>query len=154
MERLEIYTDGASRGNPGHAGIGVVIFDGGGKVLEKFGEYIGRATNNIAEYKGLIAGLKRAKKYLPCSLSLYLDSELVVKQIKGEYRTKDEALKGYFEFARQLLSEFEKFQIKHIPRENNTTADKLANASIDEAVSRNKLDPVKQLTFNFQDNDL
>ena len=146
---LEIFTDGASRGNPGHAGIGIVVFGKNRKVLDKYGEYIGRTTNNVAEYKGLISGLKCAKKYLPCSVSLFLDSELVVKQIRGEYRTKDEALKAYFEFAKQLLSEFERYKISHIPREKNKDADALANMAIDKAFEKKQLAPEQQLSFKF-----
>jgi len=146
---LKIFTDGASRGNPGHSGIGIVILDKSGNLLEQFGEYIGHATNNIAEYKGLISALKRARKYLPCSVSLFLDSELVVKQLKREYRTKDETLKAYFEFVNQLLEEFEKYQIQYIPREKNKAADKLANQAIDKAAEKKQLTPDKQLTFKF-----
>ena len=146
---IEIYTDGASRGNPGHAGTGIVILDKNGKVLDQFGEYIGKATNNVAEYKGLISALKKAKKYLPCSVSLMLDSELVVRQIKGEYRTKDETLKAYLEFASQLLSEFDRYEVKHIPREKNKAADRLANQAIDRAALKNELVSDSQLTFKF-----
>ena len=146
---IEIYTDGASRGNPGHAGTGIVILDKNGKVLDQFGEYIGKATNNVAEYKGLISALKRAKKYLPCSATLMLDSELVVRQIKGEYRAKDETLKAYLEFANQLLSEFDKYEVKHIPREKNKAADRLANQAIDRAALEKELVSDSQMTFRF-----
>lgn len=146
---LKIFTDGASRGNPGHSGVGVVILDKSGNMLEQYGEYIGHATNNIAEYKGLISALKKAKKYIPCSVNLFLDSELVVKQLKGEYKTKDETLRAYFEFVNQLLDAFEKYQIQHIPREKNKTADKLANQAIDKAAEKKQLTPDSQLTFKF-----
>ena len=146
---LEIYTDGASRGNPGHAGIGIIVQDKNGKVIEQFGEYIGQATNNVAEYKGLISGLKIAKKYLPCSIILHLDSELIVRQLLREYKTKDETLRAYFEFANLMLSEFDRFEIKYIPREKNKAADKLANLAIDKAAKKKQLVPEKQLLFEF-----
>ncbi len=146
---LEIYTDGASRGNPGHAGIGVVIKDKDGKVLESYGEYIGRSTNNIAEYKALISALRTARKFVPCEVRLFLDSELVVRQVLGQYRTKDEALKAYREFVNQLSGEFERFEINYIPREKNKAADKLANKALDEAAEKKQLAPERQLTFEF-----
>ncbi len=146
---LEIYTDGASRGNPGHAGIGIIILDKNGKIIEQSGEYIGQTTNNVAEYKGLVSGLKIAKKYLPCSVTVHLDSELVVRQLQGKYRTKDQTLKAYFEFANQMLSEFEKFEIKYVPREENKAADKLANQAIDNAADKKQLVPKSQLMFKF-----
>ena len=131
--KIRVYTDGASRGNPGCGGIGVVVRSDGGNVLEEFCEYVGKCTNNVAEYKGLIAGLKLAKKYSPSSVSLHLDSELVVLQIKGKYRVKDETLKAYHEFARELISGLEDFSINYIPRESNKEADILANRAIDTA---------------------
>jgi len=144
---LEIFTDGASRGNPGHAGIGIIILDKTGKLLEQYGEYIGKATNNVAEYKGLISALKKAKKYLPCTISIKLDSELVVRQVNRQYKTKDETLKAYFEFASQLLSEFDGFEIKYIPREQNQAADRLANKAIDAAAEQKQLVSDAQLSF-------
>ncbi|MCX5782020.1 MAG: ribonuclease HI family protein [Elusimicrobia bacterium] len=146
---LEIYTDGASRGNPGHAGIGIIILDKNGKIIEQSGEYIGQTTNNVAEYKGLVSGLKIAKKYLPCSVTVHLDSELVVRQLQGKYRTKDQTLKAYFEFANQMLSEFDKFEIKYVPREKNKAADKLANQAIDKAANKKQLVPESQLMLKF-----
>lgn len=129
---LKIYTDGAARGNPGPAGIGVVLYNETGEVLEKHFRYLGNTTNNVAEYSALIAGMERARKYLPCSIQFYLDSELVVQQMKGKYRVKNETLSGYFATARKLSLEFQRVNFTHIPREKNSIADALANQAIDE----------------------
>jgi ribonuclease HI len=128
------YTDGGARGNPGPAGIGVVIKDSNGKVIRDFSGFIGRATNNEAEYQSLIKGLELA---LDCGLNdckAWMDSELVVKQINGEYRVKKKELKILWLQARSLIGEFEKFELSHIKRENNQEADALVNQAIDASV--------------------
>lgn len=132
MKKIIIYTDGGARNNPGPAGIGVVIYDEKGKILEKHKEYIGEATNNFAEYTALITALKRAKKFEPEEIECRLDSELVVKQVRGEYKTKDAKLRVLVEEVRQLTF-FRPIAFKHIPRAQNSLADKLVNEAIDEA---------------------
>ncbi|MCB4792582.1 MAG: ribonuclease HI family protein [Elusimicrobia bacterium] len=134
--KINIYTDGASRGNPGPGGIGVLLCDENNNVLEESKEFIGEATNNIAEYKALLRGLELAKKYIPCSLEMHLDSELVCKQMLGLYRVRDENLSRYFENAQGILKEFEKVDFKYIPREQNKSADRLANQAINLATAK------------------
>ncbi len=131
--KLEIFTDGAARGNPGPAAIGVVVFNEEKTVIEEYKECIGDTTNNTAEYKALIAGLKVAKKYVPCSISFRLDSDLVVHQMNGQWRVRDENLAVLFGQAKALLSDFEKVEFKYVPREQNKLADKLANQALDSA---------------------
>lgn len=131
--KIVIYTDGGARNNPGPAGIGIAIYDGGGALLETFKKYIGKATNNVAEYRALIIGLKRAKKYQPKEIECRLDSELVVRQIVGDYKTKDPKMKELLEEVRNLTF-FQPVQFCHIPRSENKLADKLVNEAIDEAV--------------------
>ena len=135
---INIYTDGAARGNPGPGGIGVLLCDQNDKVLEEAKEYIGTATNNVAEYKALLHGLELAKKYLPCSVQVHLDSELVCKQMLGLYRVKDGNLMKLFEEAKNIAAGFEKVDFKYIPREQNKSADRLANQAINLATNTNK----------------
>jgi ribonuclease HI len=131
---MTIYgnTDGASRGNPGESGIGVILRDAKGNVLFSGSGYIGKATNNVAEYEALIACLRKAQSLDCKKLIVQSDSELMVKQLRGEYRVKDKKLQKYFQHAKQLLSSatFD-FQIIHIEREKNRDADLLANDGID-----------------------
>lgn len=126
------YTDGAARGNPGESGIGVVFKDEKGAVLTKICGYIGEATNNVAEYQALIACLKNATKTKCSRLVVHSDSELMVRQLLGEYKVKDSNLKLLFQKVHKLLAKapFE-FEIKHVGRESNREADKLANLGID-----------------------
>lgn len=131
MQKIILHTDGGSRNNPGPAGIGVVISDGEGNVLETYKEYIGEATNNIAEYSALVTGLRRAQKYEPEEIECRLDSELVVKQISGEYKAKDANMREYLGQVRELTF-FKNVIFKHIPREQNKLADKLVNEALDE----------------------
>lgn len=129
--RLVMFTDGASRGNPGEAGIGVVIKDEGGKVIKRIARYLGRATNNQAEYTALLDGLKAAKELGAEGLQVYADSELLVKQIRGEYKVKNPELQKMNLIARSLIEKFPAFVITYIPREKNSMADSLANEAID-----------------------
>lgn len=124
---LTLYVDGAARGNPGEAGIGVVIMDRQGNTLFRLGQYIGRATNNQAEYKGLIAGLEEALALGGEELVVYTDSQLMERQIKGQYRVKDKILQGHHNRACHLLRSFRSYRIEHIPREKNQEADRLAS---------------------------
>jgi len=126
-----INIDGGSRGNPGLAGAGVVIKSADdGTVLHQAGIYLGQATNNVAEYQGLIEGLRRAKKLAATHVEVFSDSELLVRQMNGEYRVKNEGLKPLYEKANSLTANFEKFCISHIRREQNTQADEMANKAM------------------------
>lgn len=128
---LILHTDGASRGNPGEAGIGALIEDGDGQVVGKVARYMGTATNNQAEYSALIEGLKAAIELGADRVEIYADSELVVKQINGLYRVKNPDLQERHAEARALLSKFGGHLVKYIPREKNKEADALANEAID-----------------------
>lgn len=131
--KIKLFTDGAARGNPGPAAIGIVIYGENDEVLEQQCRYLGTATNNVAEYEALCAGLELAKKYLPCGIHVHMDSELVVKQMLGSYRVKNEHLLGYFQKANRLKSPFETVSFTHVPREMNKLADRLANQALDNA---------------------
>lgn len=132
---LIAYIDGASRGNPGESGIGVVIKDEQRNTIDKIFGYIGKATNNVAEYTALITCLKRVKRLNLDSLTIYSDSELLVRQIQGKYKVRSEQLKELYSKVQKLLKEAEyKFTIRHIDREANKEADQLANAGIDQQV--------------------
>ena len=122
--------DGGSRGNPGPSGVGVVILDANGKRLKEVSKYIGEATNNIAEYNALLYGLEEALMLRIDEIVVNLDSELVVKQLAGDYRVKDPGLKPLFERAMNMLKSFKSFEIRHIDREKNKEADKLVNRAI------------------------
>lgn len=128
---LEIYTDGGSRGNPGPAAAAVVIRDQQGKPILEAGYFLGKATNNVAEYKGLILALEAAGKIDADDVSIYMDSELIVRQITGEYRVKDATLAQLFERAQRLLLKFDSWRIKHVRREQNKRADALVNKALD-----------------------
>ncbi|MGA2193427.1 MAG: ribonuclease HI family protein [Nitrospirota bacterium] len=128
---VRIYTDGASRGNPGQAGAGVVIEDENGYILRRVARYLGRATNNQAEYEALLTGLSEAAELGASEVSVFADSELLIKQMKGEYRVKNAELKEKFDTARRALEAFGKVSFRHIPREKNAEADALANEAID-----------------------
>jgi len=129
-KRIEIYVDGGSRGNPGPSGVGVVILDAAGKRLKEISKYIGETTNNIAEYNALLYGLEEALILRIDEIVVNLDSELVAKQLTGDYRVKDPGLKPLFERAMNMLKSFKSFEIRHIEREKNKEADKLVNRAI------------------------
>ena len=126
-KHLAIYIDGASRGNPGPAGIGVVIRDEEGKLLLRSSRGIGTATNNVAEYRALIAALTEAAAFSPAHVEVFSDSELLVRQVRGEYRVKNADLKKLFEKVKALLSPLGSFTISHVAREENREADRLAS---------------------------
>lgn len=130
--RYRLYTDGACRGNPGHGSSGAVLQDMEGTVLHEWGRYLGVCTNNIAEYEALILGVRQALDQGVTQLDIFLDSELLVKQVKGEYRVKNARLQELIREVRRLLSLLADYDIMHIPREENRRADKLANAALDE----------------------
>ena len=133
--KVTIYTDGAARGNPGPAGIGVVIKNGN-KVLLEVADYIGKTTNNIAEYMALIRGLEEALDMGQRHIEVFADSELLVKQIKGEYKVKNEGLAPLFYNVRSLIKKFKHFSITHVPREENEHADVLSNKGIDDQMTK------------------
>jgi ribonuclease HI len=128
--KLKIYTDGASRNNPGDAGIGVVIKKDN-KVVKEIGDYVGKTTNNIAEYMALIRGLEEALVLKAAEVECFADSELLVRQINGEYKVKNEGLIPLFYIALSLIKKFKSFEIHHLPRANNARADELANHGLD-----------------------
>lgn len=130
MKKLLLYVDGGSRGNPGPAGIGIVMLDEKGHKVKEFNKYINVTTNNIAEYNAVIYGLQEALMERADEVELNLDSELVVQQLKGEYRVKNSNIRTVFEQALHLISGFKKVDIKHITRDKNKQADKLANKAI------------------------
>jgi len=129
-ERVIINADGASRHNPGPAAIGATIKDERGHLLASISRRIGRATNNQAEYQALIAALEKAIGLGAGRVDIRLDSELVVKQMKGKYRVKNVALRPLYLRAGELLSQFEGFTIENIPRGQNVEADRLANKAL------------------------
>lgn len=133
-----LYIDGASRGNPGRAGAGVLMTNGsGGKVVE-MSRYLGHKTNNEAEYWALLLGLREAKRLGGKSIHIFTDSELIERQVKGLYRVKNLNLKGLHKMVTQNLKEFSSFDIKSIPREQNQEADHLANQAIQRRIAREK----------------
>ena len=130
---LHLFTDGGSRGNPGQAAVGVVLEDpSSGVTLREHYERIGIETNNVAEYRALIEGLKIAKRYHPNVLVCHLDSELIVKQLNGEYRVKMPTLQAFVDEITELSVDFPKILYKHIPRNDNHRADALVNRALDE----------------------
>lgn len=132
-EEWLLQVDGASRGNPGEAGCGAVIFDGAGQVVRELCRYLGRATNNVAEYQGLLMGLDEVLRLGGKRLRVESDSELMVRQLNGVYRVKHEKLIPLFQKATALLRRLDACHIIHVRREYNRVADELANRAIDES---------------------
>ncbi len=128
----KLYTDGGARGNPGPSGIGYILSIPGQAEIEG-SEYIGQGTNNQAEYEALIRGLSKARQQGVGEIACYLDSELVVKQLRGEYRVKDASLKKLFDKVKELASQFSQIEFVHVRREKNKKADKLVNLALDKA---------------------
>jgi ribonuclease HI len=124
--------DGGSRGNPGPAAYGVVIRDGKGEIVARLKKYIGQNTNNVAEYFGLIAALDYAQAHGVRALRVESDSELLVKQMRGQYKVKSGDLRPLYERARKMSQAFESFRIDHVYREQNRDADALVNQALDE----------------------
>jgi ribonuclease HI len=129
--KLKTYSDGGARGNPGPAGIGAVVYSENDTVLFQVGEYIGETTNNQAEYKALLRALREALSLGATVLTCYLDSELVVKQLQGKYKVREEGLKPLATEILGLLKNFESIEFVHVPREKNKLADKLVNEALD-----------------------
>ena len=130
IRKAVIHSDGVSRNNPGPAAIGATIKDEQGRLLATISRSIGRATNNQAEYRAVIAALEKAIKLGARQIELNLDSELIVRQVTGRYRVKNEALKPLFGRVKKLLSSLEGFSIRHVPRRQNQEADRLANSAL------------------------
>jgi ribonuclease HI len=133
---ITAYCDGGSRGNPGPAGFGVHIEDSEGKTVAQLSEFVGRKTNNFAEYSGLLAALNYALEQGYPQLKVISDSELMVKQIKGQYRVQSPELRPLYEEAKRRIARLDSFQIQHVLREKNRHADRLANEAMDRGMGR------------------
>jgi ribonuclease HI len=133
---LIAHIDGGARGNPGPAGYGVFIEDEAGKVVAELYKYLGRQTNNFAEYSALVAALEYAKQHECKALAIFSDSELLVKQIKGVYKVRNEGLIPLFERAKSVIRTLDSFRVTHVRREQNKDADRLANKAMDEGMRR------------------
>lgn len=127
---LQVFADGGSRGNPGPSGVGVVLLDEKGELAGEVSKYIGIATNNAAEYLAVIYGLQEASYLKAKKVVLNLDSQLVAKQLKGEYRVKDQNMLKFFDLALNLFRAFDKVEVREVPREENKQADALVNKAI------------------------
>lgn len=133
--KLKAWVDGGARGNPGPAGFGVLLRDeAGGTVLHRWG-FLGHATNNVAEYEGLIAALATALELGATSLDVCTDSELIQRQVTGVYKVRQPHLAEKLQAVRQLAARFREFRIHHVPRAENAIADALANRAMDERAS-------------------
>lgn len=128
---INLFTDGGSRGNPGPSGIGAVLYDETGATVGEVSEYLGTTTNNQAEYQALVAALALAHTLGATSVACYADSELMIKQMKGIYRVKNQDLAVQYFKAKQLASTFPKITFTHVRREKNKVADALVNRAID-----------------------
>ena len=128
--RVSISVDGGARGNPGPAAAGVVVRAEDGTVLHESGLFLGRATNNVAEYRGLLAGLETALALGAGQAEVLSDSELMVRQMNGQYRVKNDGLKPLYAKAKSLAEKFDSFTIRHVRRDANKTADKLVNQAL------------------------
>ena len=141
MKKFILYTDGGARGNPGPAAAGAVIYDAASQKIEEFSSFLGIATNNQAEYQAMILGLGHIQKIIgdehiakEVNVDMYSDSELIIKQLKGEYRVKNKALKPMFAKLQELISKFNQVSFQHVPRHNNKEADKLVNIELDKHI--------------------
>jgi len=131
ITKLIAFTDGASRGNPGKAACAAILFDEKDEELVRRSKRLGIATNNVAEYEGVLLALDLAETLGARDVEIRLDSELVVRQLNGQYKVKHPALKPLFERARELMAAFDRVTVSHVPRDENTVADKLANDELD-----------------------
>jgi ribonuclease HI len=132
-----VYIDGACRGNPGPGSFGVVMCNEKGEVVEQLKDTIGLCTNNVAEYTALLKALEKARKLKVDTLLVKSDSQLLVKQLEGAYKVKDEKIKILYDQVQDLLKEFKSVEFMHIPRVENKLADELANKALDEAEKQN-----------------
>jgi ribonuclease HI len=131
--KLVLHVDGGARGNPGPAAIGVVVSEPDGSVLEEFSDRIGRATNNVAEYRALLRGVELARELGAREVEIVNDSELVARQLTGAYKVKHPAMKPLYEEAIAALKALDRWQIRTVPREQNARADELVNQALDAA---------------------
>jgi ribonuclease HI len=131
MAKLTVNVDGGARGNPGPAAIGAVVRDSTGEIVEERGERIGRATNNVAEYRALLLGIELAAAHGADELELVGDSELIVRQVEGKYKVKDATMKELHGQVKAALKPFAAWSIRHVRREQNADADRLVNAALD-----------------------
>jgi len=131
--KLVVHVDGGARGNPGPAAIGVVVSDAGGELVEQLGEPIGETTNNVAEYRALLRGIERARALGASEVEVVGDSELVAKQVKGQYKVKHAGLRPLHAEAVRALAGFERWSVRTVPRAQNAAADALVNAALDAA---------------------
>ncbi|HZT41327.1 MAG TPA: ribonuclease HI family protein [Chthonomonadaceae bacterium] len=141
MEKWTAHVDGAARGNPGPAGIGVVITDATGAVVKEIGEPLGRTTNNVAEYTAMIRALEEARALGCDCIAVYTDSELMAHQVNGRYAVKAAHLLPLFQRVRRLLSQFHSACVIHVRREQNKRADALSNIGADKAEGVKKPHP-------------
>jgi ribonuclease HI len=131
VEKVTVNVDGGARGNPGPAAIGAVVRGSDGEVLEEHGERIGRATNNVAEYRALLLGIELAAVHGAGELELVGDSELIVRQVEGRYKVKDATMRELHAEVKRALRPFASWSIRHVRREQNADADRLVNAALD-----------------------
>ena len=134
-ERLVVHVDGGARGNPGPAAVAAVLADPDGMVLEERAQAIGHATNNVAEYRALLLGIERASALGARELELIGDSELIARQLRGEYRVKDPGLRELHAQVATALQGFDRWTIRNVPREQNARADRLVNETLDARAS-------------------
>ena len=132
--RVLLFVDGASRGNPGPAAVGAVLYSSSGEKVAEVSRYVGETTNNVAEYLGVIYGLQEAVFLRADTVTIKTDSQLVARQLKGSYKVRDGKMKIFFDIARNLFRIFKKVEIQEIPREDNSVADLLANRALDAKV--------------------
>lgn len=144
--KVRLFVDGASRGNPGPAGLGAVLQDARGQTLVELSESVGETTNNVAEYRALLRGLAEARALGADEVEVFADSDLLVRQVTGAYRVKSAHLLPLYREVRTLLETFRRWRISHVPREENAAADALANQAID-AAARNRVVELTALTI-------
>ena len=136
LDQWLLMVDGAAKGDPGEAGAGAVICSTDGSVVKELSRYLGHATNNLAEYERLLMGLEALLQMGAKKIQIQSDSQLLARQLSGEYRVKDEKLKGIFSKAMELLRQFDSYRLKHVYRDANKLADRLANRAIDQALQQ------------------
>jgi ribonuclease HI len=157
VKEIEIYIDGASKGNPGLSGIGVVIYQKH-QTIKNVSVFIGQATNNIAEYTALIYGLQEALILRAEKVKVNTDSQLLYRQVKKIYKIKNPSILGLYQQAQHLISGFKEVEFKNIPREENRGADRLSNLAIKEALKQHKAivqhPPVKKVAYTEKEADL
>jgi ribonuclease HI len=132
-EKIKVFIDGACRGNPGYAATGVIFYDASDNIIYQGGYYLGQATNNIAEYMALIKALEKSQELGFKDIEVFSDSQLLTKQIGGEYTVRNQQLKNLFIKVQELIEGFSSFSLDHIPREENFLADRVANEVLNKA---------------------